>query len=300
MRHVKPPAFAYFAPRTLEEALQLAAQHADDGKLLAGGQSLMPVLNFRLASPAALIDLNRVAGLAGITPTPAGGFAIRALTRHRAVERSLDVLRFCPLLFAAMPHIAHMQIRNRGTIGGSLSHADPAAELPAIAVACGAELVIASSLRGERVIPAESFFLGVFTTALESDEILTEIRLPAWPAGRRWGFQEVTRRHGDFALAGAAVWLDGGRHDGVPCAAARIVLFGVGNAPVRAIAAEQFLADGPTTDTRLREAGRLAAAAIEPPSDLHASAEYRRDVASVLVRRALEEALARGTGRSAA
>jgi CO/xanthine dehydrogenase FAD-binding subunit len=297
---VKPPAFAYLAPRTLEEALQLAAQHADDGKLLAGGQSLMPVLNFRLASPAALIDLNRVAGLAGITPTSAGGLAIRALTSHRAVERSFDVLQFCPLLSATMPHIAHMQIRNRGTIGGSLSHADPAAELPAIAVAVGAELVIASSLRGERVIPAESFFLGVFTTALEPDEILTEIRLPAWPAERRWGFQELTRRRGDFALAGAAVWLDGGGHDGIPCAAVRIVLFGVGNAPVRAIAAEQFLANGPTTDTRLREAGRLAAAAIEPPSDLHASAEYRRDVASVLVRRALEEALARSTGRSAA
>ena len=287
---MKSPAFAYLAPRTLEEALQLAAEHADDGKLLAGGQSLIPALNFRLASPAALIDLNRVDGLAGIGTTPAGGLAIRALTRHRALERSADVLRCCPLLSAVMPHIGHMQIRNRGTIGGSLSYADPAAELPAVALACDAAFVI-RSLKGERVIPAAAFFLGIFTTTLEPGEILTEIRLPAWAAGRRWGFQEITRRHGDFALAGAAVWLDGGgSHDAV-CTSARIVLFGVGGTPIRATAAEQFLAGGPATATRLREAARLAATAFTPTSDLHASAEYRQEVSSVLVRRALEQAL---------
>jgi aerobic carbon-monoxide dehydrogenase medium subunit len=194
-----------------------------------------------------------------------------------------------------MPHIAHVQVRNRGTIGGSLSHADPAAELPAVMLACDA-MFVATSSTGERTIAADRFFQGIFTTALEPGEILTEIRLPPWPRGRRFGFYEVTRRHGDFALAGAAVWIDG---SDTTCAAARIVLFGVGDKPVRAERAERHLAGQAATPARVREAAAIAATELAPGSDIHASAEYRREVGAVVVRRALEHALGRGDGAHA-
>ena len=292
---VKPPPFIYLCPRTLAEAAEAAGRYADDGKLLAGGQSLMPVLNFRLANPTVLIDLNRVEGLSGIRREADGGLAIRALTRHRAVERSDDIREACPLLSAAMPHIGHVQIRNRGTIGGSLSHADPAAELPAVMLACDATFV-ASSFAGERTIAADRFFQGVFTTALEPGDILTEIRVPPWPRGRRFGFYEVTRRHGDFALAGAAVWIDG---DDATCTAAKIVLFGVGDTPVRAKRAEQHLSGQAATPARIRESAAIAATELTPGSDIHASAEYRLEVGAVVVRRALEQAFGRGNGAHA-
>jgi CO/xanthine dehydrogenase FAD-binding subunit len=283
---VKPAAFAYLAPRTLDQALQFAREYADDGKLLAGGQSLMPALNFRLATPSVLIDLNRVEGLSGISRS-ASGLLIGAVTRHRAVECSAEVGAGCPLLSAAMPHIAHVQIRNRGTIGGSLSHADPAAELPAVMMACGARLRI-EGVDGGRLIPADDFFHGLFTTAIKPGEILTEIQLPAWPADRYWGFQEVNRRHGDFALAGAAVWVD--VDAATHCTAASVVLFGVGDTPVRAAQAETCLVGHSMAAPRIREAAELAAAMCEPASDIHASAEYRREVVRVMVRRALEQA----------
>lgn len=296
---MKPPAFGYAAPHTLDEALLLASEYADDGRLLAGGQSLMPVLNFRLASPTVLIDLNQIAELSGIFADSAGGLTIGAMTRHRALERSSEIAQYCPLIATAMPHVAHVQIRNRGTIGGSIAHADPAAELPAIALACGAVLVI-KGMQGERVLPASSFFLGLLTTALCPGEILTAIRLPPWPANRRWGFLEVTRRHGDFALAGAAVWFDGGDRVGAPCTSARIVLFGVGDTPIRAAEAERHLIGREPDDGVFREAARLAAAALDPPTDVHASAEYRREVGAVMVRRALEQARQRDPLRQAA
>lgn len=296
---MKPPAFAYFAPRTLDEAIELAARYAGDGKLLAGGQSLMPALNFRLSSPAALIDLNRVEGLAGISAPPAGGLNIRALTRHRAVELSAEVARNCPVLSAAMPHIAHVQIRNRGTVGGSLSHADPAAELPAVVTACDATLVIHGP-NGERTVPADEFFLGTFSTALEPDEILIEIRVPAWPEQRRWGFREINRRHGDFAIAGLVAWVECDDGDPTACNDARIVLFGVAEAPVRARAAEEHLKSAPVNAARVREAAQMAANAFEPSSDIHASAAYRREVSAVLVRRTLEDALRLGEERAIA
>lgn len=286
---MKPAAFAYYAPRSLAEALTLASQYADDGKLLAGGQSLMPALNFRLLTPAALIDLNRVEGLAGITATPDGGLAIGALTRHRAVETSAAIALRCPLLSAAMPHVAHVQIRNRGTIGGSLSHADPAAEMPAIALACDAQMRVANQ-RGERLVPAADFFRGLFTTALDAGDILTEIRLPPWPRRRRWAFREINRRHGDFAIAGAAVWIDPDDAEPVLCKDAGIVLFGVSETPVRVAVVESHLRGRRLTRSILREAADLAAAAVTPMSDLHASAEYRREVSGVLLRRALEDA----------
>jgi carbon-monoxide dehydrogenase medium subunit len=290
---VKPPAFAYFAPRSLAEALALAAEHAEDGKLLAGGQSLMPALNFRLSSPAALVDLNRVEGLAGISAPVGGGLSIRAMTRHRAVERSAEVRERCPLLSAVMPHIAHVQIRNRGTIGGSLSHADPAAELPAVTTACDAQFVIAAR-GGERTVPAGEFFLGTFTTALEADEILSEIRVPQWPQGRRWAFREINRRHGDFAIAGVALWLDLDDAEPAVCKDAHIVLFGVSETPVRMIASEDYLKGRAVAEADMREAAALAEDAFDPMSDLHASAEYRREVGCVLLRRALLEAAGRG------
>ncbi|MFN2645090.1 MAG: xanthine dehydrogenase family protein subunit M, partial [Burkholderiales bacterium] len=191
---MKPAAFAYRAPASVEEALALLEANAG-AKLLAGGQSLVPVLNFRLASPPVLIDLNRIAALAGIREEPDGTLAIGAMTRHRAVERSALVRRANPLLAAAMPYIAHAQIRNRGTLGGSLAHADPAAELPAVCLACDAELVI-QSRHGARRVAAKDFFTGFFTTALGPAEVLVAIRFPAWPAERRAGFAEVSRRHG--------------------------------------------------------------------------------------------------------
>ena len=267
---MKPAAFDYRAPGSLDEALRLIDTHRE-AKLLAGGQSLVPVLNFRLASPPLLVDLNRIGALAGITREPDGSLRIGAMTRHRAVEKSDVVRQANPLLHAAMPYIAHAQIRNRGTIGGSLAHADPAAELPAICVACDAELTIARK-GGTRVVRAGEFFKSFFTTALEPTDILVSIRFPAWPAHRRHGFVELARRHGDFALVGVAVTVEGKQ--------ARIVVFGAEDVPrlfLEAISAE--------TPARVRER-------CTPRGDHHASAEYRSELIEVLTRRALEQAAA--------
>jgi len=284
---MKPPPFAYFAPRTLEEATQLINEYQDDGKLLGGGQSFVPVLSLRLASPSTLIDLNQVEGLGGASEMPGGGLRVRGLTRHREIELSPLVAKLNPLLTGTMPHVAHVQIRNRGTTGGSCSHADPAAEMPAIALTCDAEFVL-TSVTGERVVPASEFFQGVFTTALEANEILTEIRYPAWPKGRRWGFEEMARRRGDFAIVGSAVLVDfdeAGR-----CSGAKVTVFGAGDTPMRVSEAEELLVGKGLTPETMIEAGRMTSAAIEPRDDLHASADYRRDVSAVMVRRALEQA----------
>jgi aerobic carbon-monoxide dehydrogenase medium subunit len=284
---VKPTAFDYRAPATLGEALALLKANIGTAKLLAGGQSLMPVLNFRLASPGLLIDLNRIPSLAGIREEADGSLTVGAMTRNRSLERSPVIRRAIPLLHAAMPYIAHVQIRNRGTIGGSLAHADPAAELPAVCVACDAEFSLAGA-NGERVLKAEEFFVGLFSTALADDEILTSIRFPAWPPSRRSAFLEVSRRRGDFAVVGVALTLDldpSGR-----CAAARIVVFGAADRPqlVRESAA---LLQGKSLDADLiRTAASAAAASITPRSDHHASAEYRGELVEVLTRRALEQA----------
>jgi CO/xanthine dehydrogenase FAD-binding subunit len=268
---VKPAAFDYQAPRSIEEALSLLQKHAGDAKLLAGGQSLVPVMNFRLATPALLIDLNRISGLAGIREEADGSLVIGAMTRNRQIEKSDIVRKLNPLLHRAMRYIAHAQIRNRGTIGGSLAHADPAAELPAVCVACEARLTIVGP-RGERTVPAAEFFRGLFTTALEPDELLTAVRFPAWPAARKFAFLEVSRRHGDFAIVGVAVLVDD--------AAARVVVFGAEDAP------RVFVFSGKSA----AEAGRLAARGVTPRSDHHASTEYRRELVEVLTRRALEAA----------
>jgi carbon-monoxide dehydrogenase medium subunit len=289
---MKPAAFDYVAPATLEEAIGLLSRHGADAKLLAGGQSFVPMANFRVLRPQVVIDLNRIESLAYISERE-GGLAIGAMTRHRAIERSTLVRERCPLMAEAVPNIAHAAIRNRGTLGGSLSHADPAAEWPVVAVALGATLV-ARSARGERTIPAAEFFVALLSTALEPDEVLVEIRFPGAPARTGCAFLEVSRRHGDFALVsvGAQVTLSvAGKVEAV-----RLALGGVGASPFDAAGlAGGLLATQPDAQA-LAELGRGIAAAIEPSEDLHASAQYRRDVAAVLVPRALQTAFERAKG----
>jgi CO/xanthine dehydrogenase FAD-binding subunit len=199
---MKPAPFTYFSPTTLDETLALLAEHGEAGKIIAGGQSLVPTMNFRLAQPASLIDINHVGELFYVNELPDGGLQIGAMTRQRTLEQSPLVAARCPLLAATLPHIAHVQIRNRGTLGGSLAHADPAAELPAVMVALDATFVL-RSLRGVRQVPAQAFYIGLFTTELAQDELLTEIRIPARPPRHGWAMTEIARRHGDYALVGA-------------------------------------------------------------------------------------------------
>ncbi len=283
---MKPAAFDYRAPESLDQALALlAAQPA--AKLLAGGQSLVPVLNFRLAAPPLLVDLRRIPGLARIALEPDGALTVGAMARHRVFERDARVRASQPLAAAAVPHIGHVAIRNRGTIGGSLCHADPAAEWPAVALACGATMTIAGP-GGTRTVGAEDFFTGLFETAVGAGEILTAVRFPVWPARRRHGFVEVARRHGDFALVGVAAAVDLDELGDV--AAARIAVFGAADAPVLAREAAHVLV-GRHGEGAVREASRIARARIPARADHHASAEYRAELIEVLVRRALEQAL---------
>lgn len=287
---MKPPSFEYAAPRTVAEAVSILEQHEGDAKILAGGQSLMPLLNMRLARPAILVDLARIDGLDHIRDE-GGAVAIGAMVRQRSAEFSELVRTRHPLLHRAIRHIAHPQNRNQGTVGGSLAHADPAAELPATALALDAEFC-AVGPAGERRIMAADFFVTYLTTSLQPAEVLTEVRFPALPARAGWSFTEVARRHGDFALAGAVAWLtlDGGGR----CDRACLVLFGVGSTPVRARGAEQLLIGRKPDEKLFAEVGLEASREIdEPLTDVHATAEYRRDLARVLSRRSLAEAASR-------
>jgi aerobic carbon-monoxide dehydrogenase medium subunit len=279
---VKPPKFDYVAAGSVDEALSALAEGGDEAKVLAGGQSLMPLLAFRFAQPSLLVDLNPIRELAYVRAS-GDGLAVGALTRTHQLDVSPDVAAGWPLAAAAVRFIGHRQIRNRGTVGGSIAHADPAAELPAVAVASRATLV-ARSARGDREIPASDFFLTYFTTALEPDEILAEIRVPA-PAPRTGvAFTEVARRHGDFALVGVAATVT---LNGSGCADANVVLLGVGDRPVVVAAAADILRGSPVTEDAAREVGAAVSAAIDPAPDLHASGTYRKEVAGVLTRRAL-------------
>jgi aerobic carbon-monoxide dehydrogenase medium subunit len=268
---VKPAAFAYHDPRSVDEALSLLTELGSESKLLAGGQSLVPAMNFRLARPAHLIDLNRVPELSYLRVDPDGWLVLGAMTRQRTVERSADVGAGWPLIVEALRHVGHQAIRSRGTIGGSLAHADPAAELPAVMTALDAQLVVRSS-GGSRTVPASEFFVDYLTTCLGPDELLSEIRVPPLPAGARCAFQEVSRRWGDFALVGVAAV--------VTSSSARLAFTGVGPTPVRV--------DLPPGDPAAL--GQQAAANLRPDSDLHASAQYRQEVAAVLAERALRSA----------
>jgi aerobic carbon-monoxide dehydrogenase medium subunit len=293
---LKPAPFQYFAPTTVDEALTLLSAHGYDAKLLAGGQSLIPTMNFRLAQPAILIDLNKIPELAYITPTADGGVRIGAMTRQRTIEKSELIATRAPLLHATMPYIAHVQIRNRGTIGGSLAHADPAAELPVIAVALDAQLKVRSRL-GERWVSAQDFYIALFATDLAPDEILMEVALPSVPPRTGWSIQEIARRHGDYAIVGVAttVTLD---ENGI-CRDARIVLLSVGEGPTQAHSAMALLhGERPSAELIATVAATCATKDIDPTADIHASVAFRRHLANVLTKRALTEAFQRAGQKS--
>jgi carbon-monoxide dehydrogenase medium subunit len=289
---MKPPRFQYFAPRTLDEACSLLASQGEGAKVLAGGQSLIPLLNFRLAHPEALIDINRIADLAYVRAAD-GGLAIGALTRQHAVERSELVRTRVPILAEACRFIGHLPIRHRGTIGGNLAHADPASELPAVMVTLEAQLVL-SSAKGSRTLPAERFFVAPLTTSLQTGEMLTEIRVPALPARTGGAFVEMARRAGDYALVGVAalITLDGSGR----CQRARLALCGVGPTPIRAGAAEEALVGQAPSDALLGEAANRAAVATSPPSDVHGSAAFRTKLARHFTREAIRLAAQRAGG----
>jgi CO/xanthine dehydrogenase FAD-binding subunit len=288
---LKPAPFRYFAPHTLDEALALLADYGDEAKVLAGGQSLVPAMNFRLAQPDVLVDLNSIADLFYLRPTSDGGLQIGGMTRQRTLERDPLVAQRAPLIHDTMPHIAHVQIRNRGTIGGSLAHADPAAELPAVALALDASFRLRSQTR-ERSVKASDFYVGLFATALEPDEILVEVAVPSLPPRTGWSLQEMARRHGDYALVGVAAicTLD----EQGDCRQVRIALLSVGDGPVLAQQAMKgLLGERPTDGLILAIAETAANEDIDPGGDIHASAAYRRHLAKVLTRRALTSAVAR-------
>lgn len=287
---MKPAPFEYVAPDTLEATLELLAQHGDDAKLLAGGQSLIPTMNFRLSQPAKIIDLNRIPGLQYIRQEN-GSLRIGAVTRQRTVERDSRVAQISPLLAEVMPHIAHPQIRNRGTVGGSIAHADPAAELPAVAVALNARFRV-MSVNGERWVPADAFFQGIFAVDLQPEELLVEIVFPAWRARTGWSFREVARRHGDFALAGVAATVTLDAQD--RCSAARLVYLSVGERPIDAAGAASLLVGGKlTAETVSAAADRAAETEIDPSGNIHASVGYQRHLVRVLTAQALWEAQGR-------
>jgi CO/xanthine dehydrogenase FAD-binding subunit len=289
---MKPSRFEYLVPRSEEEALGALAEHGDRAKVLAGGQSLIPLMNFRLARPEVVVDINRLAGLAYVRAAD-GAMTIGALTRQHALERDETVRARIPMLAEACHLIGHLPIRHRGTIGGNLAHADPASELPAAMVALDAELT-AASRRGRRTIGAGQFFTAPLTTALRPDELLVEIRLPALPPRTGGAFVEMSRRAGDYALVGVAalITLDqSGR-----CARVRLALCGVGPTPVRATAAEQALTGERPEGAALDEAARRAAEATDPPSDIHASTAFRRKLAGHFAREAIALAARRAGG----
>lgn len=287
---MKPAKFEYLAPTTAAEAVAALGQYGDGAKVLAGGQSLVPLMNMRLARPEVIVDVNGVSELDYLHVTQDGGLAIGALSRQRQLERQAIVRERFPVLTEAAELIGHFQIRNRGTIGGSLAHSDPAAELPAVMTALDAEFVITSA-SGTRTATAPEFFVTYLTTALEPTDLLTEIRVPALPAGTGSRVYEVSRRHGDFALVGAVTLLEPGANGTI--GKARIALFGVNPTPVRVSDAEAILAGQDPSEALFREAGELASRDLDPDGDIHASAEYRKEVAAVVVRRALVSAAER-------
>jgi carbon-monoxide dehydrogenase medium subunit len=287
---MKPPPFEYFAPASVDEALALLSAHGPDAKILAGGQSLVPMLNFRLVRPRCLVDLNRIDDLAYVRSESDGGLAIGAMTRQRALEQSPLVRTQAPLLADALRFVGHPQIRARGTIGGSLAHADPAAELPAVVTALGGRMV-ARGPAGERSVASADFFQSYLTTGLTPDEILVEVRLAAPPAGTAWAFLEVSRRQGDFALVGVAVLLTLGADE--TCQRATLVFTGVGPVPWVASGAARLLMGQRVSPEVLDRVASAVVEEVQPDADIHASVAYRRRVAGVLVKRAVLQALDR-------
>lgn len=285
---MKFPDFDYACPASLDEALQLLEAHGEDALILAGGQSLMPVLAFRLAAPRILVDIKKLPGLDSVA-TNGEGFRLGANVRWCDILANGELRAAHPLLVEAIGHVAHYQIRNRGTVGGSLAYADPAAEMPGIAVTCDAEIVVASRT-GERIVKAADFFLGALSTRLAPGEIITELRLPAWPAKRRWAFQEFARRRGDFALAGTAVFFDlNGEGRAVD---AHVGVIGASDRPHRLAGAEAAITGSRVDADAISAAAAAASQEVEPMEDFHAPAAYRRSLVGTLVARALTDAMA--------
>ena len=282
---MKLPPVEYEAPTTVAEAVDLLAEHTDEASVLAGGQSLIPLLALRLAHPAVLIDINGIDELSGVSATN-GWVAIGATTREYVAEESGTLADAVPLLAAALPLIGHEAIRNRGTIGGSLAHADPAAELPAVARALDAEFVVRGQ-SGERIIPAAGWFEGYLTTSRGPDELLVEVRFPAARRGTGISFLEIARRHGDFAIVGLAASLT---LTGETISEARLAFAGMSDVPVRAGGAEDLLVGEAPSAELCDEAARRATDDVDPPADLHGSSDYRKKVAAALVRRGLRAA----------
>ena len=291
---MKPPKFDYHDPSTVSEALDLLSAHGEEGKVLAGGHSLVPLLNFRLASPDHLIDLNRVGELAGIRRKD-GRLRVAAMTRQATMEHSTVVARGWPILTEALGWVAHSQIRNRGTVGGSAAHADPSAELPVAFSALEARMTIASKV-GIRTVPASEFFVTHLTTSMEPDEMLVSIEVDPIPERTGHAFVEFARRHGDFALGGAAALVT--TDESGTCVRARIALLAASPTPVRAEAAEAALVGSRVDEAAAKEAAAKAMADISPTGDIHGSAEYRRDLCGVMVKRAVLAAAARTGGQT--
>lgn len=290
---MKPAPFDYQAPDTLDEALSVLAENGDEAKILAGGQSLVPMMNFRLAQPSLLVDCNRLSELDFIRSTADGGLRIGAMTRVRSLERDDRVAASAPLLFETVPWIAHPQIRNRGTIGGSLAHADPASELPVLALARGFRLRLQRQ-GGARWVEAKDFFTGLLETALEPEEMVTEVVVPPMPAATGWAFTEIARRAGDYAQVGVAALV---RAEGGVCTEARLVYLSVGETPMAAPRAAELLRGEALTEDSFRAAAEMAAAnEIEPAGDIHATEAYKRHLARVLTVRALKTAAERANG----
>lgn len=291
---MKPAPFKYFAPASVEEALALLVEHGYDAKVLAGGQSLIPTMNFRLAQPAVLVDLNRVSELFYIDPdSKSGGVLIGAMARESQVEHSSLVAERAPLVSEAMPHIAHEQIRHRGTFGGCIAHADPAAELPAVVVALDATMKVQNQ-SGARSVPAEEFFISLFTTVLMPDDLLVEVAIPPLTPRTGYAFMEIARRHGDYALMGVAATVT--LNEKNECEKSRLVYVNGGDRPFNARQATDLLKGHSLTPDLIEAAAQAAATQdVDPPTDIHASAEYRRHLVRVLTRRALTQAAERAT-----
>jgi carbon-monoxide dehydrogenase medium subunit len=287
---MKPAAFKYVATHSLDEALALKAEHGDEASFLAGGQSLVPAMNYRLATPAMLIDINPLAELDDLVYEPGGGLRLGALLRHRRLELDRGIGAAQPLIHQAIAHVAHAQIRNRGTLGGNLANADPTSELPAVVLALDGVLVV-QSLQGKRRISAEEFFIGPLTTALRADELLISVELPA--ARPRTGacFMEVARRRGDFALMGVAatVTLD----ESGTCSGARLAYCGAADRPLELVGAAQCLVGSPVSTEAIAASAAMAQSQVQPLGSIHAGKEFQRHLAGVLARRALHAAAER-------
>jgi len=281
---MKLPPFDYASPATVAEAVALMAAHGEDAKLLAGGQSLVPMLAFRVTSPSLIVDLRKLDELRQIIISDQG-VTLGAMVRWRDILEDARLRTAHPLLVTAVEHVAHYQIRNRGTVGGSVAHADPAAEMPGIAVTCDAEIAVAGQA-GSRTIAAADFFRGPLMTALTPDEIIISVKLPPWPQGRHFGFQEFARRKGDFAIAGVALFHD--RDNGGKVRDAHVGAIGMSDRPLRLAAAESALNGKIVDDITIAAAAAAARGGVDPPDDIHASGAYRRALIGTLVERALK------------